>query len=118
MSSQPLIQKSLSTTFPTSINIFRFFIYRRKKEFIKFNNNFTNSFSNGKSLNTFGRKKTVSFSNKISIINVDNWKSYNIDVSEVGGCMAWDMKKNEEKRLEEERRKKKLEEDGCHCNIF
>ncbi len=101
MSSQPLIQKSLSTTFPTSIN-----------------NNFTNSFSNGKSLNKFGRKKTVSFSNKISIINVDNWKSYNIDVSEVGGCMAWDMKKNEEKRLEEERRKKKLEEDGCHCNIF
>ena len=95
MSSQPLMQKSLSTTFPTSIN-----------------KSFTNSFLNEKplashkSLNKFGRKKTVSFSNKISIINVDNWKSYNIDVSEVGGCMAWDMKKKEEKRLEEEKKKK------------
>ena len=69
--------------------------------------------SRQKSLNKFGRKKTVSFSNNISIINVDSWKSYNIDVSESGGCMAWDIKKNEEKRMEEEKKRKKLEEGCC-----
>ena len=25
------------------------------------------------------------------------WKEYNVDVSETGGCMAWDAKKYEEK---------------------
>ena len=95
---------------------------------ISFNNNISlrNTLENNKtltshkSLNKLGRKKTVSFSTNISIINVDNWKSYNIDVSEVGGCIAWDAKKNEEKRRkqEEEERKKKLEEDGCQCIIY
>ena len=90
-----------------------------------FNNNNNLRFSLGnekkllshKSLNKLGRKKTVSFSNSISIVNVDNWKSYNIDVSESGGCMAWDQKKNEQKRLEEERRKKQVEE-GCQCILI
>ena len=103
-------------------------IQRRLTEPISLNNNIslgnpldnTQKLTSHKSLNKFGRKKTVSFSTNISIINVDNWKSYNIDVSEVGGCMAWDAKKNEEKRKkkEEEERKKKLEEDGCQCIIY
>ena len=70
------------------------------------------------SLNKLGRKKTVSFSTNINIINVDNWKSYNIDVSETGGCLAWDMKKNEERRKEEQKKKKKEEEDGCVCIVY
>ena len=75
--------------------------------------------SNHKSLNKFGRKKTVSFSTNISIINVENWKNYNTDVSEKG-CWDWDLKKNEEKRLkeEEERKKRKEEKDGCQCAIW
>ena len=106
MSSSPPTQRSLSSTQPISVN----------------NNILGNSLENNKlashkSLNKFGRKKTVSFSTNISIINVDNWKSYNIDVSESGGCMAWDMKKNEEKRREKEK-KKKLKEDGCQCIIY
>ena len=76
--------------------------------------------ANHKSLNKFGRKKTVSFSTNISIINVENWKKFNIDVSEKG-CWDWDIKKNEEKRRkeeEEERRKRKEEKDGCQCTIW
>ena len=103
---------------------------RKLTEPITFNNNISlrnslekennKKLKSHKSLNKLGRKKTVSFSTNISIINVDNWKSYNIDVSEVGGCMAWDAKKNEEKRKkhEEEEKKKKLEEDGCQCIIY
>ena len=107
MASFTPIQKSLSSTQP-----------------ISFNNSIRNSLieekqlGSHKSLNKLGRKKTVSFSTNISIINVDNWKSYNIDVSEVGGCLAWDMKKNEERRKEKENKKKKEEkEDGCTCII-
>ena len=69
-----------------------------------------------KSSDKLGRKKSVSFSTNVSIIKVDNWKKYNVDVSESGGCSAWDIKKNEEKRKEEEKRKKK-EEEGC-CIIY
>ncbi len=106
MSSFTQMQKSLSSTQPFSVN-----------------NSVRNSLQNEKklvshkSLNKLGRKKTVSFSTNISIIKVDNWKSYNVDVSEVGGCMAWDMKKNEERRKELERQKKK-EEEGCECIIW
>ena len=106
MASFTPMQKSLSSTQP-----------------ISFNNSIRNSLleekqlGSHKSLNKLGRKKTVSFSTSISIINVDNWKSYNIDVSETGGCFAWDMKKKEEKRKEEENRKKQKEEDGCTCII-
>ena len=70
-----------------------------------------------KSLKQFGRKKTVSFSTGISIIDVEKWKDYNVDVSKEGGCSSWDIKKIEEKaKLEEEKRKK--EEDGCVCIII
>ena len=69
-----------------------------------------------KSLKSFGRKKTVSFSTGISIIDVEKWKKYNCDVSAVGGCSSWDIKKNEEQRKIIE--KKEKEEDGCVCIIF
>ena len=70
--------------------------------------------NSAKTLKQFGRKKTVSFSTGINIIDVQNWKKYNVDVSKEGGCSTWDIKKNEEKaKLEEEKRKK--QEDGCVC---
>ena len=69
-----------------------------------------------KSSGRLGRKKSVSFSTNVSIIKVDSWKKYNVDVSESGGCSSWDIRKNEEKRKEEEKRKKK-EEEGC-CIIY
>ena len=88
---------------------------------IQFNKNFSliseTGLKNRKSLNKFGRKKTVSFSNNVSIINVDSWKKYNIDVSESGGCLAWDYNKNKQKE-EEEKKKKKKDEDGCICIIY
>ena len=80
-------------------------------------NNSLNVMKSHKSSNLFGRKKTVSFNNNVSVVNVEKWKCYNIDVSESGGCIAWDAKKNEEKRRQEER-KKKQNEDGCICVIF
>ena len=89
---------------------------------IQFKNNQNKSLINEsglkshKSLNKLGRKKTVSFSTGITIINVDNWKKYNIDVSESEGCFAWDKEKNKEKR--EEAKKKKEKEDGCVCIAF
>ena len=67
-----------------------------------------------KSLTQFGRKKSVSFSTR-TIVDVEKWKKYNVDVSAVGGCSSWDIKKNEEK-YEEKRNKNK--EDGCVCIIF
>ena len=70
-----------------------------------------------KSLKQFGKKKTVSFSTGISIIDVEKWKNYNVDVSTVGGCSSWDIKKNEERMKEEQQRRKK-NEDGCVCIIF
>ena len=102
MSTLEQIQRSLSTP----INIVNNLGVENEKKI-----------SRKKSLNKLGRKKTVSFSNNISIINVDSWKNYNIDVSESGGCMAWDIRKNEEKRAEEEKKRKKLEEEGC-CIIL
>ena len=77
-----------------------------------------NNLKSHKSLNKLGKKKTVSFSTGISIINVDNWKRYNIDVSASGGCLAWDNNKNKEKREKEEEKKKKEKEDGCVCIIY
>ena len=107
MSNLTPMQRSLSCTQP-----------------IQFNNNNKNlSFTNEsglnrrKSLNKLGRKKTVSFSNSISIINVDSWKRYNIDVSESGGCLAWDYNKNKQKE-EEEKKRRKQNEDGCVCIIY
>ncbi len=103
----PLFHKSLSSTQPTIVD-----------------NNIKNIIQDGNklsrhcSLNKLGRKKTVSFSANINIINVDSWKRYNIDVSETGGCLAWDMKKNEERRKEEEKKKKKEEKDGCQCIVY
>ena len=91
---------------------------------IQFNNNQSSSTTNTstlkshKSLNKLGRKKTVSFSNSISIINVDCWKKYNIDVSESGGCLAWGNNKRKEEREKEMARKKKEKEDGCTCTMF
>ena len=68
-----------------------------------------------KSLKPLTKKKTVSFSTGISIIDVEKWKKYNVDVSTVGGCSSWDIKKNEEKYQEERKREK---EDGCVCIIL
>ena len=102
------MKKSYSTTEQsTYINNFRNSLKEEKK------------LESHKSLNKFGRKKTVSFSTNISIINVENWKKFNTDVSEKG-CWDWDIKKNEEKKRqeEEERRKRKKEEDGCQCTIW
>ena len=79
-----------------------------------------NMLNRRKSLNKLGRKKTVSFSTGISIVEVEKWKKYNVDVSEVGGCMPWDAKKNEERRkkAEEEERQRKKNEDGCQCIMY
>ena len=77
----------------------------------------TSSLKTHKSLSKLGRKKTVSFSTNVSIINVECWKSYNMDVSESGGCFAWDINKKTEKEKEKEN-KKKEKEDGCVCMIF
>ena len=50
---------------------------------------------------------------------MEKLSKYNIDVSEVGGCMEWDIKKKEERRKKaEEERKKKLKEDGCECIVY
>ena len=103
MSTEKPIQRSLSCIQPIQLN--------NKPSFLK-----ESGLKSHKSLNKLGRKKTVSFSNSVSIINVDCWKKYNIDVSESGGCFAWDYKKNKEK--EEEEKKKKEKEDGCICIIF
>ena len=102
-------------------------ILQRSQSFsqpMNYNNCLRNSLGNDnmltkrKSLNKFGRKKTVSFSTGISIVEVEKWKKYNVDVSETGGCMAWDAKKNEERRKAEEAKKRKKEEDGCQCIIY
>ena len=91
---------------------------------IQFNNNQSSSTANSstikkhKSMNKLGRKKTVSFSNSISIINVDCWKRYYIDVSESGGCMAWDNNKKRQEREKEMEKKKREKEDGCACIMF
>ena len=101
------MKKSYSSTEQSSYNNIRNSLKEEKK------------LANHKSLNKLGRKKTVSFSTNISIINVENWKKFNIDVSEKG-CWDWDIKKNEEKKRkeEEERRKRKEEKDGCQCTIW
>ena len=103
MSSEKPIQRSLSCIQPIQFN--------NQPSLLK-----ESGLKSHKSLNKLGRKKTVSFSNSVSIINVDCWKKYNIDVSESGGCFAWDCNKNKEK--EEEEKKKKEKEDGCVCIIF
>ena len=72
--------------------------------------------NNDKPLKKFGRKKTVSFSKGISIIDVEKWKKYNVDVSAVGGCSSWDIKKNEEKYNKQQA--KRFQEEGCVCIIF
>lgn len=71
--------------------------------------------NNDRQLKKFGRKKTVSFSTGISIIDVEKWKNYNVDVSAVGGCSSWDIKKNEEMYREQQ---KKNKEEGCVCIII
>ena len=79
--------------------------------------NLGNSMGRQSSLYKMGKKrKTVSFNGGISVVNVEKWKKYNIDVSSSGGCMAWDLGKNEEKRQLMARSK----EGGCcgGCNIF
>ena len=108
MSDLTLIQRSLSCNQPIQNNN------------IKQNLSLANSttLKSHRSLKKLGRKKTVSFSTGISIIDVDCWKRYNIDVSESGGCLAWDNKKNQEKREREEAKKKKEKEDGCVGIIF
>ena len=78
-----------------------------------------NKLGSHKSLNKFGRKKSVSFSRNIDIVNVDSYKSFNVDVS-ITGCLEWDRKKIEErkKKEEEEKRKREEKEEGCTCIIF
>ena len=100
-----MLQRSLSFNQPLSYN-------NKKNSFVN-----ESAIKSHKSENRFGRKKTVSFSKNIDIINVDNWKCYNIDVSETKGCFAWDQGKNE-KKLKEEIKQKKKEEDGCICIIY
>ena len=73
--------------------------------------------NNDKSLKKFGRKKTVSFSTGISIIDVEKWKKYNVDVSTSGGCSSWDIKKNEEIYNKQQEKGYKNEE-GCVCIII
>ena len=97
------IQRSISSTIPRPISL--------KEPLSNGNENKVNC---RKSLKSFGKKKTVSFSTT-SIIDVEKWKKYNMDVSQ-GGCSSWDIKKNEE--LYEEQRKKEKEKDGCVCLIF
>ena len=72
--------------------------------------------NNDKPLKKFGRKKTVSFSTGISIIDVEKWKKYNVDVSAVGGCSSWDIQKNED--LYKEQQSKRNKEEGCVCIII
>ncbi len=105
MSNSQLIQRSLSFNQPMSYN-------NKNNIFIE-----ETPLKSHKSLNRLGRKKTVSFSENIDIINVDNWKCYNIDVSETNGCFSWDKSKNEIKRKEVEKKNKK-KEDGCICIIY
>ena len=108
MSDLTLIQRSLSCNQPIQNNN------------IKQNLSLANSttLKSHKSLKKLGRKKTVSFSTGISIIDVEKWKNYNVDVSAVGGSSSFDIKKNEEKKEIEEPKKKKEKEDGCVCIIF
>ena len=37
------------------------------------------------------KKKKVTIKNDIDIINIEAWKKFNIDVSESGGCLEWDL---------------------------
>ncbi len=108
MSDMTSIQRSLSCSQPIQVN--------------GINKNLSLISESGlkshKSCNKLGRKKTVSFSNGVSIINVDSWKKYNIDVSESGGCLAWDYNKIKEKEKENEEQKKKQKEEGCVCIIY
>ena len=70
------------------------------------------------SLSKMGKKrKTVSFNGGVSIVNVEKWKKYNIDVSSSGGCLAWDSVKNEEKNKLLAKRREEM--GGCceGCNI-
>ena len=43
-------------------------------------------------------KKKVTIKNEVDIIEIEDWKQYNIDVSVSGGCSEWDKNKvnNEE----------------------
>ena len=108
MSSSTIIQRSQSFSQPINYN-----------NCLKDSLGNDNMLERRKSLNKLGRKKTVSFSTGISIVEVEKWKEYNVDVSETGGCMAWDAKKYEERRkAKEEQNKKKKEEDGCQCIIY
>lgn len=59
-------------------------------------------------------KKRVTFTDKIEIIPIENWKSFNIDVSLSGGCKEWDrefiqriLEKGEKKHKNIEKRKNK-----------
>ena len=72
--------------------------------------------SSSNSLKKLLKKKSVSFSTGISIIDVEKWKHYNVDVSAVGGCSSWDIKKNEEKYNNQHSKRNK--EEGCVCIIF
>ena len=97
---------------------------------------FINNFSNGyfpinptnagnielnQSLKKLNKKRrTVSFSRDVDIINVDSWKKYNFDVLDRGGCMAWDEKKLKEQKEQHEKElalKKQQKEEGCQCII-
>ena len=91
---------------------------RTNTEISSYSNLGNSAMSRHQSLSKMGKKrKTVSFNGGVSVVNVEKWKKYNIDVSSSGGCMAWDYAKNEEKRKLMEERKAA---GGCcgGCNIF
>ena len=86
---------------------------------IQFNNKKNLSLTNEtglkshKSLNKSIKKEDNDYEKCLSVIA----GLYNIDVSESGGCLAWDYNKNKQKE-EEEKKKKKKNEDGCICIIY
>ena len=66
-----------------------------------------------------GIKKSVSFSNTISVTDVENWKKYNKDMSEE--TEFYKLKKEVEEFKAMRMRAKKLKEqdkDKCCCNLF
>ena len=61
-----------------------------------------------------GIKKSVSFSNTISVTDVENWKKYNKDMSEE--TEFYKLKRS--KKFKAMRAKKLKEQDKCCCNLF
>ena len=61
------------------------------------------------------RRKSVSFS-EVNVVNVENWKSFNSDMSKENEYM-----KLRQEVLEFKKRQKEIEDRkvcGCNCNVF